>query len=122
MNLVSLPDLSVCFGVFSDRFYVSGLNLTEDAPYILLHPFQNMKTMTTKALSLLLTWASEQRPGPEADAINIICCDFVGLSDFCSLVIDLNYRGLGGTFDAWPVCRKAWTSDVTDHCHCNQIL
>ncbi|XP_028990577.1 PI-PLC X domain-containing protein 1 [Betta splendens] len=106
-----------------DRFYVSGLNLTEDAPYILLHPFQNMKEMTAKALSLLLTWASEQRAGPEADAINIICCDFVGLSEFCSLVIDLNYRALDSTLDARPVCWEPTPciSDEIGHFHSNQI-
>ncbi|KAK0136297.1 hypothetical protein N1851_027806 [Merluccius polli] len=24
--------------------------------------------------------------------VNIICCDFIGLSQFCSLIIDLNYK------------------------------
>eukprot|EP00064_Thunnus_orientalis_P015097 superscaffoldBa00002737_g15146 len=76
-------------------FYVSGLNLTEDAPYVLLHPFQNLRKMTTKALSLLLRWASEQRPGPEVGGVNILCCDFVAVSQFCSLVISLNYKLLG---------------------------
>lgn len=76
-------------------FYVSGLNLTEDAPYVLLHPFQNLRKMTTKALSLLLRWASEQRPGPEVGGVNILCCDFVAISQFCSLVISLNYKLLG---------------------------
>ncbi|XP_042261241.1 PI-PLC X domain-containing protein 1 isoform X1 [Thunnus thynnus] len=76
-------------------FYVSGLNLTEDAPYVLFHPFQNLRKMTTKALSLLLRWASEQRPGPEVGGVNILCCDFVAISQFCSLVISLNYKLLG---------------------------
>ncbi|XP_053170672.1 PI-PLC X domain-containing protein 1-like [Scomber japonicus] len=77
-------------------FFVSGLNLTEDAPYIFLHPFQNLRKMTTKALSPLLGWASEQLPGPEAGRVNILCCDFVAISQFCSLVIDLNYKLLDG--------------------------
>ncbi|XP_040888456.1 PI-PLC X domain-containing protein 1-like isoform X2 [Toxotes jaculatrix] len=101
-------------------FYVSGLNLTEDAPYILLHPFQNMRKMTTKALSLLLGWVSEQRPGPEDDGVNIVCCDFVGVSQFCSLVIGLNYKLLRGpsTLSARPVCRTP--GDATGSCHSNQ--
>uniref|UniRef100_A0A3Q2NU74 Phosphatidylinositol specific phospholipase C X domain containing 1 n=1 Tax=Fundulus heteroclitus TaxID=8078 RepID=A0A3Q2NU74_FUNHE len=73
-------------------FYVSGLNLTEDALYIFLHPFQNLKTMTTKALSPLLRWTAEQRPGLKGGGVNIVCCDFVGLSRFCSIVIDLNFK------------------------------
>ncbi|XP_023282788.1 PI-PLC X domain-containing protein 1-like [Seriola lalandi dorsalis] len=87
-------------------FYVSGLNLTEDTPYVLLHPLQTMRKMTLKALSLLLSWTSEQRPGPEG-GVNIICCDFVGISQFCSLVIGLNYKLLGRprTLAARTVCR-----------------
>ncbi|XP_051283761.1 PI-PLC X domain-containing protein 1 [Dicentrarchus labrax] len=77
-------------------FYVSGLNLTEDAPYVLLHPLQDMRKMTKRALSLLLHWASEQRPGGEVGGVNILCCDFVGISRFCSLVIGLNDKLLGG--------------------------
>uniref|UniRef100_UPI0037E84177 PI-PLC X domain-containing protein 1-like n=1 Tax=Semicossyphus pulcher TaxID=241346 RepID=UPI0037E84177 len=78
-------------------FYVSGLNLTEDTPYVLLHPLQSMKKMTMRALSLLLRWASEQQPGgQEVGGVNILCCDFVGVSRFCSLVIGLNYKLLDG--------------------------
>ncbi|KAF0045850.1 hypothetical protein F2P81_002379 [Scophthalmus maximus] len=90
-------------------FYVSGLNLTEDAPYVLLHPLQNMRTMTTKALSLLLSWVSEQRPGTGAGGVNVVCCDFVGVSQFCSLVIGLNYKRLGrpGTLAACLACRTS---------------
>ncbi|XP_034534067.1 PI-PLC X domain-containing protein 1-like isoform X2 [Notolabrus celidotus] len=78
-------------------FYVSGLNLTEDAPYVLLHPLQSMRKMTMRALSLLLDWASKQRPGGQkVDGVNILCCDFVGVRSFCSLVIDLNYKLLDG--------------------------
>ncbi|XP_053272899.1 PI-PLC X domain-containing protein 1 isoform X2 [Pleuronectes platessa] len=79
-------------------FYVSGLNLTEDAPYVLLHPLQTMRKMTMKGLTLLLSWASEQRPGPEDGRVNIVCCDFVDVSQFCSLVIGLNDK-------LRPVCR-----------------
>ncbi|XP_022042563.1 PI-PLC X domain-containing protein 1-like [Acanthochromis polyacanthus] len=73
-------------------FYVCGLNLTEDAPYVFLHPLQDMRKMTMKALSLLLHWTGEQRPGPEGGGVNVVCCDFVGDSRFCSLVIGLNYK------------------------------
>lgn len=73
-------------------FYVCGLNLTENAAYVLLHPLQNMKTMTMKALSLLLRWAGEQRPGGQVGGVNVLCCDFVAGSLFCSLVIGLNAK------------------------------
>ncbi|GAA6224213.1 PI-PLC X domain-containing protein 1-like [Lates japonicus] len=96
-------------------FYVSGLNLTEDAPYVLLHPLQSMRKMTVKALSLLLGWASEQRPGPQDGGVNIICCDFVGLSQFCSLVIGLNYKPPGG-----PSTLAARPGGATACCHSNQ--
>ncbi|KAM9334414.1 PI-PLC X domain-containing protein 1 [Symphorus nematophorus] len=101
-------------------FFVSGLNLTEDAPYVLLHPLQNMRKMTMKALSLLLRWASEQQPGGETGGVNVLCCDFVGLSQFCSLVIGLNYKRLRG--DARPVCRMpgAPSSEVIGCCHSNR--
>ncbi|XP_060889099.1 PI-PLC X domain-containing protein 1-like [Labrus mixtus] len=80
-----------------DGFYVSGLNLTEDTPYVLLHPLQSMRKMTVRALSLLLEWTSKQRPGGrEGGGVNILCCDFVGVSKFCSLVIGLNYKLLDG--------------------------
>lgn len=83
-------------------FYVSGLNLTEDARYVLLHPLQTMRKMTMKALRLLLAWAGKQHPGPEDGGVNIICCDFVGVSQFCSLIIDLNYKL---KYSAHAVCR-----------------
>lgn len=51
-----------------------------------------MRKMTMRALSLLLRWASEQRPGREVGGVNVLCCDFVGVSQFCSLVIGLNYK------------------------------
>lgn len=51
-----------------------------------------MKRMTKRALSLLLSWVSEQRPGGDVGGVNILCCDFVDVSHFCSLVIDLNYK------------------------------
>ncbi|XP_041637991.1 PI-PLC X domain-containing protein 1-like isoform X2 [Cheilinus undulatus] len=82
-----------------DGFYVSGLNLTEDAPYIFFHPLQTMKKMTMHALSLLLQWASKQQPGgTEVGGVNILCCDFVDISQFCSVVISLNYKLLDRRF------------------------
>ncbi|XP_061918951.1 PI-PLC X domain-containing protein 1-like isoform X2 [Entelurus aequoreus] len=74
-------------------FYISGLNLTEHAPYIFFHPLQSMRKMTTKALAVLLGWVREQRPGPEVDRVNIVCCDFVDVSHFCDCVVGLNYKG-----------------------------
>nr|XP_015802143.2 PI-PLC X domain-containing protein 1 [Nothobranchius furzeri] len=79
-----------------DGFYVCGLNLTENAFYIFLHPLQSLRTMTMKALLPLLKWTAEQRPGPEGEGVNIVCCDFVGISRFCSVVINLNHKLVGG--------------------------
>ncbi|CAG5933937.1 unnamed protein product [Menidia menidia] len=79
-----------------DGFYVCGLNLTEHAPYIFLHPGQSMRRITVEALSILLGWTARQQPGPRGGGVNIICCDFVGLSQFCSTVIGLNYKTPGG--------------------------
>lgn len=73
-------------------FFASGLNLTEDGAYVLCHPCLTMKKMTTKALSDLLGWVEEQRPGPEPGGLNVICGDFVDLNRFASVVIDLNKK------------------------------
>ncbi|XP_039998324.1 PI-PLC X domain-containing protein 1-like [Xiphias gladius] len=99
-------------------FYVSGLNLTEDAPYVLLHPLQSMRRMTLSALSLLLSWASKQRPGPEDGGVNIVCCDFVGASQFCSLVVGLNYKLLGGP--STPAARGTPGEGADGRCHGNR--
>lgn len=48
--------------------------------------------MTLPALPMLLGWASRQVGGAQKDGVNVLCCDFVSLSGFCSLVIGLNYR------------------------------
>lgn len=87
-----------------DGFYVTGLNLTETMFYVFLHPFQSMRTLTLDSLSLLLRWAGEQQPGPEG--VNIMCCDFVGMSEFCSLVIELNYKLVGGGCRKLPASSK----------------
>ncbi|KAM4559548.1 PI-PLC X domain-containing protein 1 [Odontesthes bonariensis] len=90
-----------------DGFYVCGLNLTEHAPYIFFHPCQSMRRMTLEALSSLLRWTAEQTPGPQGGGVNIICSDFVEVSQFCSTVIGLNYKLLGR---AWaPAPRPAGT-------------
>ncbi|XP_016893782.1 PI-PLC X domain-containing protein 1 isoform X3 [Cynoglossus semilaevis] len=88
-------------------FYVSGLNLTEDITYVLLHPYLNMRKLTMRSLSLLLKWTSEQSPGKEDGAVNIVCCDFVDVSHFCSLVIGLNYKLLGfdNVITDYSLCR-----------------
>ncbi|XP_061745312.1 PI-PLC X domain-containing protein 1-like isoform X3 [Nerophis ophidion] len=88
-------------------FYVSGLNLTEHAPYIFFHPFQSMRKMTRKALAVLLGWVREQWPGPEVDRVNIICCDFVDVSQFCDFVIGLNYKGGADKADKRLACQSA---------------
>uniref|UniRef100_A0A8C6UE22 PI-PLC X domain-containing protein 1 n=1 Tax=Neogobius melanostomus TaxID=47308 RepID=A0A8C6UE22_9GOBI len=83
-----------------EKFFVSGLNLTEDLTFILLHPLLNLRTLTLKGLPPLLQWTNQQRPGPHRAAVNIVCSDFIGLSHFCSIMIGLNFKSLGSTLAA----------------------
>ncbi|XP_026876575.2 PI-PLC X domain-containing protein 1-like isoform X1 [Electrophorus electricus] len=73
-------------------FFMAGLNLTEDARYVLHHPGQSMKSMTVRAYGLLLDWLKQQRPGAQKTSLNIICADFVGISgnEFTRVVVALN--------------------------------
>lgn len=80
-------------------FFVTGLNLTEDLPYVLMHPLQNLRRLTLRGLSLLLHWTNQQQPGPQRGGVNILCSDFIGLSQFCSIVIGLNYKLLDSTLN-----------------------
>ncbi|XP_048056392.1 PI-PLC X domain-containing protein 1 [Megalobrama amblycephala] len=82
-----------------DRFFAAGLNLTEDAKYILCHPCQSLQSMTLSSYSLLLNWVKQQRPGSDKTCLNIICADFVGVfsNEFTQLVIGLNQRLLKET-------------------------
>ncbi|XP_030638707.1 PI-PLC X domain-containing protein 1-like [Chanos chanos] len=77
-----------------DSFFVAGLNMTEDARYILLHPCRSMRIMTKKAYPILLNWVKDQCPGSGKTCINIICADFIGFSSnvFAQSVIELNQR------------------------------
>lgn len=79
-------------------FFVVGLNLTEDAKYVLHHLGQSMKSMTLRAYSLMLDWVKQQRPGCQKTCLNVICADFVGISrnEFAQLVIALNAKLLQG--------------------------
>ncbi|XP_059416815.1 PI-PLC X domain-containing protein 1-like [Carassius carassius] len=74
------------------QFFAAGLNLTEDAKYVLSHPFQSLQSMTLSSYSLLLNWVKQQSPGPGKSCLNIICTDFVGAfsNEFTQLVIGLN--------------------------------
>ncbi|KTF91846.1 hypothetical protein cypCar_00035993 [Cyprinus carpio] len=74
------------------QFFAAGLNLTEDAKYILSHPCQSLQSMTLSSYGLLLNWVKQQCPGPGKSCLNIICTDFVGAfsNEFTQLVIGLN--------------------------------
>uniref|UniRef100_A0A8C2CE67 Zgc:112023 n=1 Tax=Cyprinus carpio TaxID=7962 RepID=A0A8C2CE67_CYPCA len=74
------------------QFFAAGLNLTEDAKYVLSHPCRSLQSMTLSSYSLLLNWVKQQRPGPGTSRVNIICADFVGAfsNEFTQLVIGLN--------------------------------
>ncbi|KAA8579643.1 hypothetical protein FQN60_006736 [Etheostoma spectabile] len=68
--------------------------------------------MTARALSLLLGWVGEQQPGRQPGGVNVLCCDFVDVSPFCSLVIGLNYKLLAATP---PVCRMPQALNIFQH-------
>ncbi|XP_071991748.1 PI-PLC X domain-containing protein 1 [Engystomops pustulosus] len=80
-----------------DGFFVAGLNLTENTPYILKHPFGSMKKMTLPKLPFLCKWVQRQHPGKSRDATNIIAEDLIGTNDFVSAVIKLNMKLLDRT-------------------------
>lgn len=88
-----------------EKFFVSGLNLTEDLAFILLHPLLNLRTLTQKGQLPLLQWTDHQHPGPHKDGVNIVCMDFIGLSHFCSIVIGLNLKSLDCSRDFEPIAR-----------------
>lgn len=80
-----------------EKFFVSGLNLTEDLAFVLQHPLLNLRTLTLKGLPPLLQWTNQQRPGALQARVNIICSDFIDLSNFCAIVIELNFKLLDMT-------------------------
>lgn len=85
---------------FSEKFFAAGLNLTEDARYIVSHPCQSLQSMTLSSYSLLLNWVKHQCPGSGKTCFNIICADFVGAfsNEFSQLVIGLNQTLLKETW------------------------
>ncbi|KAL2088196.1 hypothetical protein ACEWY4_017024 [Coilia grayii] len=74
-----------------DKFFVAGLNLTENEKYVLEHPYSSMRKMTYGAYPQLLDWVSQQHCGSAKTCINIIAADFVD-PEFVQLVIDLNIK------------------------------
>ncbi|KAL1022295.1 hypothetical protein UPYG_G00024760 [Umbra pygmaea] len=87
-------------------FFVTGLNLTEDTALVICHPCLTMRKLTMKSFSLLLGWVEEQTPGPDTACVNIICGDFVGLTDFASVVIGLNNKLLKTKNHKWLISDK----------------
>ncbi|NXS92898.1 PLCX1 protein, partial [Jacana jacana] len=87
------PSLSWCIGiVHPEKFFVAGINLTENVRYILIHPFGSLKKMTLQSLPCLKIWIKQQYPGPRKECINIIAGDFIGNDDFVKDVIELNTK------------------------------
>ncbi|NXS75473.1 PLCX1 protein, partial [Pandion haliaetus] len=76
----------------SEKFFVAGINLTENLRYILVHPFGSLKKMTLQSLPCLKIWIKQQYPGPKKECINIIAGDFIGNNDFVKDVIELNTK------------------------------
>ncbi|KFP04212.1 PI-PLC X domain-containing protein 1, partial [Calypte anna] len=75
-----------------EKFFVAGINLTENLRYILVHPFGSLKKMTLQSLPCLKIWVRKQCPGRKKDCINIIAGDFIGNNDFVKDVIELNTK------------------------------
>uniref|UniRef100_A0A6G1R1L6 Phosphatidylinositol specific phospholipase C X domain containing 1 n=1 Tax=Hypotaenidia okinawae TaxID=2861861 RepID=A0A6G1R1L6_9GRUI len=75
-----------------EKFFVAGINLTENLRYILVHPFGSLKKMTLRSLPCLKIWIKQQYPGPRKECINIIAGDFIGNNDFVKDVIELNTK------------------------------
>ncbi|NWQ80064.1 PLCX1 protein, partial [Columbina picui] len=92
--LFSSKEYLLChFLIFlSEKFFVAGINLTENLRYILLHPFGSLKKMTLRSLPCLKIWIKQQYPGPKKECINIIAGDFIGNNDFVKDVIELNRK------------------------------
>ncbi|NXX18414.1 PLCX1 protein, partial [Podargus strigoides] len=83
----------MCHLIFvSEKFFVAGINLTENLRYILIHPFGSLKKMTLQSLPCLKIWIKQQYPGPKKECINIIAGDFIGIDDFVKDVIELNTK------------------------------
>ncbi|NWH50291.1 PLCX1 protein, partial [Fregata magnificens] len=76
----------------SEKFFVAGINLTENLKYILVHPFGSLKKMTLQSLPCLKIWIKQQYPGPKKECINIIAGDFIENDDFVKDVIELNTK------------------------------
>ncbi|NXW01118.1 PLCX1 protein, partial [Fregetta grallaria] len=76
----------------SEKFFVAGINLTENLRYILIHPFGSLKKMTLRSLPCLKIWIKRQYPGPKKECINIVAGDFIGSDDFVKDVIELNTK------------------------------
>ncbi|XP_049690353.1 PI-PLC X domain-containing protein 1 isoform X1 [Accipiter gentilis] len=75
-----------------EKFFVAGINLTENLRYILVHPFGSLKKMTLQSFPCLKIWIKQQYPGPRKECINIIAGDFIGNNDFVKDVIELNKK------------------------------
>ncbi|KAF7650749.1 hypothetical protein LDENG_00121370 [Lucifuga dentata] len=75
-----------------EGFFVSGLNLTAERSYIILHLKQSLRKMTMRNWECLKKWVEDQTPGSEPKSLNIIAGDLVGTLPLCPLVIALNQK------------------------------
>ncbi|XP_061634246.1 PI-PLC X domain-containing protein 1 [Phyllopteryx taeniolatus] len=71
-------------------FFVTGINLTADLKYICTHLTESLKDLAMSANPALLTWLTEQAPGNQPGALNIVAADFVTESRFAQTVVALN--------------------------------
>ncbi|RXM35341.1 PI-PLC X domain-containing protein 1 [Acipenser ruthenus] len=78
-------------------FFVAGINLTEDAKYIVSHPTESLNGLVMSTYPVLLEWVQKQTPGPSPGAINIIAGDFVKEGQLVPAVISLNEELLNWT-------------------------
>lgn len=92
LQVYSFKTLIMCLPHTEGKFFVAGLNLTEDAKYVLEHLTSSMKDMTMSNYPELLDWVKKQQCGPGKTCLNIIAADFVGLNNFIPLVIEMNQK------------------------------
>ncbi|XP_049575158.1 PI-PLC X domain-containing protein 1 isoform X1 [Syngnathus scovelli] len=73
-------------------FFVAGINLTVDLPYITKHLHKSLKDLVKASNPAVLAWLKQQRPGNHPRGINIVAADFVGDGHFAQTVVLLNRK------------------------------
>ncbi|XP_051930257.1 PI-PLC X domain-containing protein 1 isoform X1 [Hippocampus zosterae] len=76
-------------------FFVTGINLTVDLPYITKNLTESLKGLVKSTNPTLLSWVHEQTPSSHPRSLNIVAGDFVSEGRFAQIVVSLNGKLLG---------------------------